>query len=205
MDLCTNCGEKLNESSRVCTNCGSRVAVNKNITPAPKTRIEKRKFRSKSIGLRNKRLVTVIGSIIGLLFLLVVATLIIFNKHEPKTAVTSTKSMDQSKNKIDRKIGSNTIEKNSTESSNLSSSDYILPDSDKRALSEEDIAALTKGQLRLARNEIYARHGYEFKSADLQKYFSSKSWYNAVPSSTSSLNDVEKENVKLLKAREDRL
>ncbi|MDQ0201850.1 YARHG domain-containing protein [Neobacillus ginsengisoli] len=213
MDFCTNCGEKLNESSRFCSNCDSMVALaKKNITSAPKTRIEKRKVRSKTIVLRNKRLVVGVGSIIGLLFVLSVAYLIIkdFNKHEPKTDVAATKTMDQSKNNnlennIDPNNGKNSTEKNIRESSNLSSSDNILPDSDKRALSEEDIATLTKGQLHLARNEIYARHGYVFKSADLQKYFSSKSWYNADPSYNSSLNEVEKENVKLLKAREDRL
>jgi uncharacterized membrane protein YvbJ len=208
MDFCTNCGEKLNESSRFCINCGSRVAkAKKNITSAPKTRIEKRKIRSKTMVLRNKKLLVGVGSIIGFLFVLCVAYLIIkdFNKHEPKTDVAATKTMDQSKNNIELNNGKNSTEINSRESSNLSSSDYILPDSDKRVLSEEDIATLTKGQLRLARNEIYARHGYVFKSADLQKYFSSKSWYNADPSYNTSLNEVEKENVKLLKAREDSL
>ena len=213
MDFCRNCGEKLNESSRICTNCGSRmVKAKKNITSAPKTRIEKRKVHSKTIVFRNKRLVLGVGSIIGLLFVLCVAYLIIkdFNKHEPKTDVAATKTMDQSKNNnlennIEPNNSNNSTEKNSRESSNLSSSDYILPDSEKRVLSEEDISTLTKGQLRLARNEIYARHGYVFNSADLQKYFSSKSWYNADPSYTSSLNEVEKENVKLLKARGDRL
>lgn len=213
MDCCTNCGEKLNESSRFCTNCGSRVALaKKNITSDPKSRIEKRKVRSKTIVLRNNRLVVGVGSIIGLLFVSCVAYLIIkdFNKHEPKTDVAATRTMDQSKNNhlennIDPYNGENSTKKNSKESSNLPSSDNILPDSDKRTLSEEDIATLTKAQLRLARNEIYARHGYVFKSADLQKYFSSKSWYNANPSYNSPLNEVEKENVKLLKAREDRL
>jgi hypothetical protein len=210
MDFCTNCGEKLNESSRFCSNCDSRVALaKKNITLAPKTRIEKRKVCSKTIVLRSKRLVVGVGSIIGLLFVLSVAYLIIkdLNKHEPKTDVATTKTMDQSKNNnsennIQPNNGKNSMEKNIRESS---SSDNILPDSDKRALSEEDIATLTKGQLRLARNEIYARHGYVFKSAGLQKYFSSKSWYIADPSYNSSLNEIEKENLKLLKAREDRI
>ena len=36
---------------------------------------------------------------------------------------------------------------------------------------------LTREQLRLARNEIYARHGRKFKDAALDEYFRSKSWY----------------------------
>lgn len=184
----------------------------KNMTSAPKTRIEKRKSRWKTIVLRNKRLVVAVGSIISLLLGLCVAYIIMkdFNKHEPKTEVAATKTMDHSKNKNlknneNPNNENNSTEKNSKESSNPSPSDYILPDSNKRVLSEEDIATLTKDQLRLARNEIFARHGYVFKSEDLQKYFSSKSWYNADPSYNKTLNEVEKENVNLLKAREDSL
>jgi len=184
----------------------------KNIKSAPKTRIEKRKGRWKTKVLRNKRFVVGVGSIISLLFVLSVAYLIMkdFNKHELKTEVAATKTMDHSKNNnmknnVKPNNSNDSTKKNSKESSNLSSSDYFLPDSDKRVLSEGDIGTLTKDQLRLARNEIFARHGYVFQSADLQKYFSSKSWYNADPSYNITLNEIEQENVNLLKAREESL
>jgi hypothetical protein len=174
----------------------------KNIVSAPKTRLEKRQ----SIGKRNKRLVAGIGSIIGLLLILSTAFLLMkdLNKHESKTNITAAKTTDQStKYKIEATNDKNSTKKNNDERSNLNSSEYILPDSDKKVLGEEDIAALSKEQLRLARNEIYARHGYVFKSPDLQKYFSSKSWYQTDTSYNGSLSEVEKENVKILKARED--
>jgi hypothetical protein len=172
----------------------------KNITSAPKTRLEKRQ----SIELRNKRFVAVAGSIIGLLIIFCAAYLIMkgFSNHEPKTKTVATKTVDQSKSKNGATNGKNSTEKMGGERSNLSSSEYLLADSDKKVLSEEDIAALSKKQLRLARNEIYARHGYVFNSADLQKYFSSKSWYQADTSYNGSLSEIEKENVKLLKERE---
>jgi uncharacterized membrane protein YvbJ len=208
MDFCTNCGEKIYESSRICTNCGSRAAKdNKNMSTTPKTRMEKKKVHSK-----NKRLMAVVGSIIALLLVISVTNLMVrgFNKPEPNENVAATKTIDQSKdksveNKSESSHDNHSPEEKRNESTNLSSSDHILPDSDKRVISEEDMANLSKGQLRLARNEIYARHGYVFKSEDLQKYFSSKSWYNADPSYGDSLNEVEKENVELLKAREDSL
>lgn len=56
-------------------------------------------------------------------------------------------------------------------------SDYILPEVNSRYYDQSEIEALTDGELRLARNEIYARHGRRFTSADLQDYFSSKNWY----------------------------
>lgn len=55
--------------------------------------------------------------------------------------------------------------------------EYILPYSDSCYLSEEDIEGLSAKELRLARNEIYARHGRKFKDKTLQKYFDEKSWY----------------------------
>lgn len=58
------------------------------------------------------------------------------------------------------------------------SDDYILPYSDSAYLTEEDLDGLTKDELRLACNELYARHGRKFKDADYQAYFNSKSWYH---------------------------
>ena len=59
-----------------------------------------------------------------------------------------------------------------------SDSEYLLPDSDSRYLTEDDLAGFTAEQCRLARNEIYARHGRRFKDPALQRYFDSLSWYN---------------------------
>ncbi|WP_304406491.1 YARHG domain-containing protein, partial [uncultured Clostridium sp.] len=39
---------------------------------------------------------------------------------------------------------------------------FIIPDSSIRYLSEDDLRGLNKDQLEIARNEIYARHGYQF-------------------------------------------
>ncbi len=59
-----------------------------------------------------------------------------------------------------------------------SDSEYLLADSDSRYLTEDDLAGFTAEQCRLARNEIYARHGRRFKDPALQRYFDSLSWYN---------------------------
>ena len=59
-----------------------------------------------------------------------------------------------------------------------SDSEYLLDDSDSRYLTEDDLAGFTAEQCRLARNEIYARHGRRFSDPALQRYFDSLSWYN---------------------------
>ena len=56
--------------------------------------------------------------------------------------------------------------------------EYILPESASRLLTEADLEKLTQEDLRIARNEIYARHGRKFLDEGLQEYFNGKSWYN---------------------------
>ncbi|WP_432627123.1 YARHG domain-containing protein [Brotaphodocola sp.] len=59
----------------------------------------------------------------------------------------------------------------------IDAGEYILPECDTRVYSREELQNLSKEQLRLARNEIYARHGRKFSADDLNAYFSSKAWY----------------------------
>lgn len=87
-------------------------------------------------------------------------------------------------------------------------SEFIFPDSDKRYLTEEEVGSLDTDQLRIARNEIFARHGYIFNSEDLTEYFSRFSWYEGTVSadqfdSSSAFNKYEKKNVEMLKDAEN--
>lgn len=55
--------------------------------------------------------------------------------------------------------------------------DFVIPDSDSRYITEEELNGLSAQEIFLARNEIYARHGRIFNEAALDAYFRSKSWY----------------------------
>ena len=74
-------------------------------------------------------------------------------------------------------------------------------------LTNEDCIGLSKDQLRLARNEIYAAYGRKFQAEDLNEYFQSKEWYHGTISADqfdeSILTDVQKKNLDLIKAIED--
>ena len=65
------------------------------------------------------------------------------------------------------------------------------------------MSELDASTLRLARNEIYAKHGRKFQTEDLNQYFSQKSWYDGYLSAEefddSVLNEYEKENLTLIK------
>ena len=81
--------------------------------------------------------------------------------------------------------------------------DYILPKSGTQLLTREDLTGLSKDDLALARNEIYARHGRRFMTEVYQKYFESKPWYRENSSynyddDNSNLNDVEIKNVQFI-------
>lgn len=80
--------------------------------------------------------------------------------------------------------------------------DYILPDVQSHVYLARELSELTREELRLARNEIYARHGRKFKSDDLNRYFSERSWYQASVEpdqfDDSVLSQNEKDNLKVI-------
>ena len=74
---------------------------------------------------------------------------------------------------------------------------------DKTLLTNDDIKGMSKHDLALARNEIYARHGRKFQTEEYSKYFSGKSWYSINPSynysdDDSNLNSIEVKNVQFI-------
>lgn len=81
-------------------------------------------------------------------------------------------------------------------------SEEILPESDSRLLTQQDVAGLSLQQINYAKNEIYARHGRKFASKELQDYFNAQSWYHgtvdAADFKESVLSDVEKKNAEFL-------
>ncbi len=69
-------------------------------------------------------------------------------------------------------------EEDELEEENLENNDDIFPLSSSSYLEESDLEGLSKEECRIARNEIYARHGRMFTDEALQSYFDSKDWYD---------------------------
>lgn len=79
--------------------------------------------------------------------------------------------------------------------------DYILPESDSKYYTKEDLDKLTREEVKLARNEIYARHGRIFtKDMTVKEYFEGKDWYEGTVDevSDSELNKYEIANRDLI-------
>ena len=83
---------------------------------------------------------------------------------------------------------------------------YVIPDSDTRRLSRQDLTGLSKYELLYARNEIYARHGRRFDMKLLQDYFDEKPWYHgtvaAANFSSNVLSETEKANAAFIREYE---
>lgn len=77
------------------------------------------------------------------------------------------------------------------------------PQSSTKTLKEADVENMKPADLRIMRNEIYARHGYSFKIADMREYFDKLDWYMPMAVDiTSKLTKLEKENAALIKRYE---
>ena len=74
---------------------------------------------------------------------------------------------------------------------------------EKRLLSEEMLKGLSLHELRLLRNEVYARGGRQFRTEWLSQYFWSQPWYEArEDSSEPELSETEKNNIATIVAYE---
>ena len=81
---------------------------------------------------------------------------------------------------------------------------FIIPDSNTRLIAQSELFDISIHNLRIARNEIYARHGMRFSSRELQEHFNAMYWY--VPrlelGITPILSYIEQRNVATLRAEE---
>lgn len=155
-----------------------------------------------------------IGGIVIILVLIVAIKYVVsvdFSKHKQNNVVyadgtkTDSAKMDSAK-MVDAGGDSNTptqfVPDAGSTNSNNSSANYpgVYPQSSTQLLTPNDLASLDKRSLKIMRNEIFARHGYIFKTADMKSYFARQNWYRPLYSDvTNQLTSIEKTNVELIK------
>lgn len=207
---CPKCGAKEKEFSKFCSQCGTEIPLyNSKLT-------EGKMIWEKNTKVPTKMLENIYY--IGIA-VLCVWSVFLFNSflksnissvNEASNEVITEKKEQESKQinpkkqtKEDNVNASDTLRKSLP--TNLEK-EYILPRSSSDYLKEEDLQGLDQATLRLARNEIYAKHGRKFETEDLNQYFTSKSWYHGYLSQEefddSVLNEYEKANLDLIKTVE---
>ncbi|WML34762.1 YARHG domain-containing protein [Clostridium sp. OS1-26] len=83
--------------------------------------------------------------------------------------------------------------------------EYIFPYSNVKPLELRNLKNMSKEKLALARNEIFARHGYIFTDDPYKSYFNKKSWYKPNPKFTGEgkqLSPLERHNIKIIMTAE---
>lgn len=114
---------------------------------------------------------------------------------------TSQESLPESRELQSRELQSRELQMSQPQTS-TEKEEYILPESDSRYLDIEELYGLSKEECRIARNELFARHGRKFADEELQDYFNSCSWYHGTIEpddfDDSVLNDYEVYNRDLI-------
>ena len=82
------------------------------------------------------------------------------------------------------------------------------PWTSQRPVREDDLANLSREELLIMRNEIYARHGMVFRQPELRQYFQKQSWYHPrgtlenqqkfIKQLWAELNSTEKNNIQFI-------
>ena len=80
----------------------------------------------------------------------------------------------------------------------------LYPFVSERVLDYEELARYDLQQLKIMRNEIYARHGYIFrKGGEMEAYFKKQPWYQPLYTNVDQfLSSVETENIKKIRVLE---
>jgi serine/threonine protein kinase len=162
-----------------------------------------------------------------LIFFVMIAVIVYFAINSDDTS-GSTKVSDNSKTKTeskselsqkeeelkrreqkieeDRKKMENNNSNTSGQNSNSQNNSIpgVYPEGSTRSLTESDVRSLSRYELSIMRNEIFARHGYIFKSnPEMIKYFNNQSWYTPqYYDVTNMLSEIEKFNVNFIKNHE---
>lgn len=219
--VCANCGAPLAEGNLFCTACGTAVTpvASFNTVPAG-TLTASPAAGAKGSGSKTWLYIIIAAAVVvGIVVGVVVARSVGNGGSTDDTeVVTQTltpveESTDDSEDGEDsdsddsESSGSSDSGASEEENANDNQGDgYILPDSDTRVYSQDELSAMSNEELYFARNEIFARHGRGFKSQDLQDYFNTKSWYHMQYSpdefSDDLLNETEKKNAENMLAIE---
>lgn len=229
MNYCTNCGEPVKkDESRGNVNTAAGVNLKKDegrITGANQTEKPKKNKGIKIV------FITISGIILALLLILfaliqtgVISISIDDNTNQESVLDKKSKSSKREKEKERRAKEkeseevdvttqtqieaptTQTVQPATVPSTVATNNEFILPDSSLRVLDKGELAGFSAEQCRLARNEIYARHGRIFDDAGLQNYFNSRSWYyGTIPAkqfNDNMLSDIEIQNRNLIIAFE---
>ncbi|MGH4118366.1 YARHG domain-containing protein [Clostridium sp.] len=216
---CSKCGFQIDSRTKFCPNCGNEIIQNSLISEEKISTIyengtaEKDTPENDTLEKRTPKKNRIVRSIL-ITFLLVLILFSVgcisyyysFSKYSTVTPKKSDKAplndnITPNKETSSDKDANVPASTDVTDKTKAADNDYIFPKSGSKKLLESDVALVSKDNLALAKNEIYGRHGYVFKSEPFKSYFNSKSWYKPDPNfkaSNTEFNTIESYNINLI-------
>lgn len=203
-NICPICGSKLNFDAAFCGECGN---------PINKPQFENNIRNSGSAKKNDNVFIVLTISLVAVIFAFAIAIGYVYHqKNSVKRYIPSVEyNVDNTKRydynstednnvnyipevKAVEKPSEPITEKPSEIPSERPIDGYLFP-SDREYISGSYLYGISKEEVALIRNEIYARHGYIFNTEPYKSYFESKDWYVPNVSFTEDLfNSIEKAN-----------
>lgn len=125
----------------------------------------------------------------------------------PKTETSKETEQENATEKVETENNDVSDVTGDSERNTVHDSKYFpgkYPEGSKIYLDESDLVVYYgKDELKIMRNEIFARHGYIFQTDDMRTYFSKQSWYKPERTNVDNLlSKIEKKNVLTIKSAE---
>ena len=200
MKKCTTCGRKNKNGAKYCDNCGALLETAKDdfdMEPLEQEDIQHFDFDKK-----NGKLPVILLAVIACCVMATAFFAAMKTTQQPKEKAQTekevvTESQDAQEieeENVQAKATTEATQQKATtqavvevqpekqEDNSVSFSyydDYIFPQSSSEYLTESDLYGLSAWELKIARNEIYARNGREFTTDSMREYFQQFSWYHA--------------------------
>lgn len=176
---CPNCNSPLGNDAQFCPHCGQRVA-NQQVAPQMQPNVmpqhPMRPGMPPVAPRQNNNMIVIIIAVAAVVICGLLAGIFILK---------SDKDGDD-KEKTEQAEGADNAALDESQYDWLS----------EREVTAADLSGKSPGDLRLMRNAMFAKHGYKFKSKDLQEYFANFSWYTPRYNDVNHLlNAVEKKNI----------
>lgn len=185
---CTNCGKELAPTAKFCNSCGTKVVVEEVVDSGYQTenstKEDNKTFQTKSKGNGDKKSIFIV---IGIFFVAALVGFLVKGMMNPPASGNNPDYV-QNENAEDEMNQEQMDEESNTEGDselpvvdtteeNVLPQGYLLAESNTRLLTVRDLEGFTAEQCRIARNEIYARHGRIFKDEALAAHFGACDWY----------------------------
>jgi uncharacterized membrane protein YvbJ len=215
---CSKCGFQIDDGANFCPKCGSKDMQN-NLLHNEKASTSDAETTSNEIVKRENKSRS--SLLIGIVLIIIVFSVGYGSYHfsvlkyttasPEKSSKTPLKSNDNDTTKDNASLSKNEdnpVSTDKTDINKISSPEYyFFPKSESEKLLDSDVSELSIENLALARNEIFARHGYVFKSDPFESYFNNKSWYKPDPSFKGlgeEFSAIESYNVQLISNHENK-